>query len=409
MIRKLKWKFTAILMAITAILMAVILVTLYYSIQARFYQWSMGAIHEAMIADYDRQMPPDSPPFRDMMPLLVVQKRTDGTIEILKNQLLNVTDSQAAALVDLTGDRAGRTGTLPEKHLRYAYEIGPEGTRRYVFVDIYQEQNSLSWQIIYSAIIGLCAMAAFFVAAMFLSRWAVRPVEEAWDRQRQFVADASHELKTPLAVISANIGLLSSSPKMRDEKTSQRLGHIQAESTRMKQLVEGLLCLAKSDAGTAVPVRNPVDFSYLVSSRAAMFEPLAFDAGKCLTSRLDEGIFVNGNETELCRLVDILLDNACKYGDPGGPIQVSLTRGSREASLCVSNQGPPLSREELDHIFLRFYRADAARTSNESGGYGLGLPIAKAIACGHGGKIEASTDGHHTNRFTVRLPLGKSL
>lgn len=407
MIRKLKWKFTAILMAITAILMSVILVTLYCSIRISFHQLSMGAIHEAMIADYDRELPPDEPPFRDMMPLLVVQRGADGSTEILKNQLLNMTDSQAADLVELAGGGVNGTGTLAEDHLRYAYETGPEGIRRYVFVDIYQEQNSLRWQIIYSVIIGLCAMAVFFVAAMLLSRWAVRPVEQAWDRQRQFVADASHELKTPLAVILSNIGLLSDSPQLADEKNSRRLGRIQAEAVRMRQLVEGLLTLAKSDAGTAAAARQTVDFSYIVASRVSVFEPLAFELGKALTSRLDEGISVKGNETELSRLADILLDNACKYGTPGGKILVTLSAGPREALLCVSNDGTPLSREEMERIFLRFYRADSARTDVQTGSYGLGLPIAQSIASGHGGRVEVSTDGVGANCFTVRLPIAK--
>ena len=134
------------------------------------------------------------------------------------------------------------------------------------------------------------------------------------------------------------------------------------------------------------------------------FEPLAFDMDKHITYDIEASLHVNGDDKKLRQLTDILLDNACKYSQDNGSICVTLKKASaKEALLTVSNEGAPLTKEEIKHLFLRFYRGDTARSNIP--GYGLGLSIAQSIVSEHGGKIEASTDGFATNSFIVRLPI----
>lgn len=172
----------------------------------------------------------------------------------------------------------------------------------------------------------------------------------------------------------------------------------------MKQLTESLLTLARSDSGQETAVCAPVDLSFIVNSSLMTFEPLVFDMDKHIIYDIEASLHVNGDEKKLRQLSDILLDNACKYSLDKGSIRVTLKKsGTKEALLTVSNEGTPLTKEEIRHLFLRFYRADTARSNIP--GYGLGLSIAQSIVSEHGGRIDVSTDGSRVNSFMVRLPL----
>lgn len=404
MMRKLRWKFIAITMTIVTLLLTVIFVTLYYSTKAYYRQRSMNILKNAMRENIPGSNPP--PPRREETPIMVVDVNPDDSQTVVKNQLLNVGPEEAPGLITLANQQAGsNSGVIQGKHLRFLYDNRrPGGVIRYVFADIYPEQSSLYWQAVHSAIIGVCSFALFFLFSLLLSRWAVKPVEDAWERQRQFVADASHELKTPITVILSNIHLLIQSPDTLTDKSRRRLEHIEAESRRMKQLVESLLTLARSDSGKEAAVHRPLDMSYVVSSSVMTFEPLVYDMGKSISSKVESSLRVNGDEKKLRQLIDILLDNACKYSADASHITVELSgTKTKEALLSVTNQGAPLTKEEIKHIFLRFYRSDPARS--QVPGYGLGLSIAENITREHRGFIEAVSDGKDQNTFLVRLPL----
>ena len=186
---------------------------------------------------------------------------------------------------------------------------------------------------------------------------------------------------------------------------SKWLSYTREEAQRMKGLVEDLLFLAKSDAQRESRARLPVDLSGLVTGCLLPFEPVAFEAGVALESRLSPGLTVTGDEGQLRRLVLILLDNAVKYTPEGGAVTVALVRVQERARLTVHNTGEAIPPEHLEHLFERFYRSDSART-RQAGGYGLGLAIAKSIAEGHRGKISVSSGAEGTT-FTVLLPTAK--
>ena len=274
--------------------------------------------------------------------------------------------------------------------------------------------------------IGVLGFLVFLGISVLLSRWAVRPVDLAWRQQRRFVADASHELKTPLAVIMTNAELLQSR-EYGEENQRKFAEGILATSRRMKILVEQLLELAKTESADVKKNFRPVDFSGLVQSALLTFEAVFFECGLELEAQADEGVTESGEDWKLRQAVDILLDNARKYSRQGGRVRVSLrggetqreegrrhaakrgeaqrrTRGKRAKGRClltVESQGQTLSPQELKDIFKRFYRADPARQND--GSFGLGLSIAQGIVNQHGGRIWAeSRDG--VNSFYIELP-----
>ena len=261
------------------------------------------------------------------------------------------------------------------------------------------------------AVVEVAALAVFFVISLFFSRWALRPVARAWTQQRRFVADASHDLKTPLTVILANTSIALEHPERSVASQSQWLESTQHEAEAMQGLVGDLLALAKMDeeeaaaqSGAARPAFEEVDLSDVIEGEVLQFESVAFERGVKLESQVEPGIELRGNEQRLRRLAGTLIDNACKYVDDGGAVDVSLSRSGKQARLAVRNTGAPISPEDLPHVFDRFYRADKARTGG-AGGHGLGLAIARAIAEEHGGTLTASSTQAEGTVFTATLPL----
>ena len=261
------------------------------------------------------------------------------------------------------------------------------------------------------AVVEVGTLAVFFVISLFFSRWALRPVTRAWTQQRRFVADASHDLKTPLTVILANTSIALEHPERSVASQSQWLESTQHEAEAMQGLVGDLLTLAKMDeeeaaaqSGAARPAFEEVDLSDVIEGEVLQFESVAFERGVRLESQVEPGIELRGNEQRLRRLAGTLIDNACKYVDDGGAVDVALSRSGKQARLAVRNTGAPISPEDLPHVFDRFYRADKARTGG-AGGHGLGLAIARAIAEEHGGNLSVASTQAEGTVFTATLPL----
>ncbi len=261
------------------------------------------------------------------------------------------------------------------------------------------------------AVVEVAALAVFLVISLFFSRWALRPVARAWTQQRRFVADASHDLKTPLTVILANTSIALEHPERSVASQSQWLESTQHEAEAMQGLVGDLLTLAKMDeeeaaaqSGAARPALEEVDLSDVIEGEVLQFESVAFERGVKLGSQVEPGIKLRGNEQRLRRLAGTLIDNACKYVDDGGAVDVALSRAGKHARFEVRNTGAPISPEDLPHVFDRFYRADKARTGG-AGGHGLGLAIAWAIAEEHGGMLTASSTQAEGTVFAATLPL----
>lgn len=411
MIARLRRKFILILMGVVSLILLVVFLALLLSTWSNVRVAREGILRQALRMDRlpgggprggEGQPFPTGPMLGARAPILVAQADGEGGVTILTDQLHFLEEGEAEALAYAALSAPGESGLLGEKALCF---LKSEDGTRVALTDASAGQEMLVRLALSAAFIGSAALGLFFLVSLWLSRWAVRPVELAWQRQRRFVADASHELKTPLTVILSNAELLDGDGSLTNEKGIRRMGHIRAEALHMKKLVEDLLTLARSDSEEGGLVRSRVDLSFLVADAVLTMEPLAYDEGKRLTSEVEEGLFLMGDPRRLRELAGILLDNARKYAPSGGRIHVSLSKGERKGlSLTVFNEGEAIPREELEQIFLRFYRLDQARSSRDS--YGLGLAIAQEIVRAHGGRIWAESMPGEGNRFHVALSQG---
>ena len=303
-------------------------------------------------------------------------------------------------LVDHALDSDGETGVIEAHDLRYLKVESPFGGTVF-FADLTAERQTLQELAHSYLLILLVALAVFLVISIFLSYLVIRPVEQAWDQQRQFVADASHELKTPLSVIMANAELMQNEDTSRDDHKKYS-GNILAMTYQMRSLVENMLDLARVDSGNTKANMVRLDLSQLVTDAALSFQLLYEEREMELRWEVPEDIWLQGSEQHLYQVMDILLDNALKYAAPKGTVCVELTAAGKNCLLSVKSPGEAISKEDLTNIFKRFYRIDKARTMD--GSYGLGLSIAETVVEAHGGKIWAESQNGY-NTFFVQLPL----
>ena len=293
-------------------------------------------------------------------------------------------------------------GILEGYHLRYLRVSRPTGYM-IAFADTSYEDSLRSGVMKYGGLACAGIWLGFLVLSYFFTRWAVKPVEESIRMQKQFVADASHELKTPLTVITANTELLSEQYTGISAEADKWLEHIMQECREMRSLVESLLMLAKNDALTQKKGTFSVfSLSDLVMEKVLTFEPVFYQEEKQLEYQLDEEVQMLGDPEQMGQLIKALLDNAVKYSLPKGKTVVKLeTAGRRRIRLWVNSQGEAIPEDKRSLIFRRFYRGDSARSS--CSGYGLGLAIAAETAGKHRGRIGMEyRDG--MNCFYVRLP-----
>lgn len=389
MIRTLRLKFIAVTMAVVTVLLCVIFGLTIHFTAANLQSESIQLLRAAAESPLQPMLPGQvqQPCFIIRVNLWGHSIQSSGGFDLSDEAML--TD-----IVSLAAASEAEVGVLEEYSLRYLRLQRP-GELKLVFTDISGERLTLRNLRLTCAAIALLSIAVFFCVSVLLARWAVRPVEQAWAEQRQFVADASHELKTPLTVILTNAELMQSDPDPQYARS------VLTMSRRMRTLVESLLELARVDGGAARAAFEDTDLSQLAEDELLPFEPLYFERGLTLDSGIEGGIRVTGSPRHLRQTISILLDNAMKYAPEGSTVTIRLTRQGGSALLTAANPAPPMSREECQSIFRRFYRSDLARTG---GGYGLGLPIARGIVTDHGGKIWAeSREGQLV--FSVLLPL----
>lgn len=267
------------------------------------------------------------------------------------------------------------------------------------FMDNTVSEAGLKTMLRYVLIVGLVAIIIMFFVSLFVSKKIIRPLEENDKRQKQFISDASHELKTPIAVIDTNAEMLS-----REIGNNEWLSNIRYENDRMGVLVKQLLDL--SHAESAIIPMEDLDFSRIVTGEVLAFEIIAFENGKEILTKIEDKITLTGNKSQLTQVISILLDNALRHST-GKQIEVTLNQHNHMVKLSVVNDGHEIPQDKMDHLFDRFYRIDEARNS-QGQHYGIGLSIAKAVVEGHKGSIEASCQDGKIS-FTVALPKNKKI
>lgn len=417
MIKRLRRKFVLTMLLIEMLFVAAILTGLYVNMRTGFERSGFASMHQAAMrasgappegsgdtrSSNRSARPPRDADREGASPVSVLIEDASGEVRINQNQIYFLDDEALLSLYAQADAQKQTRGLLESGTLRYLRLTLSDGRACVVLASTDLERQILRNQIFLSLAILLGSAALFYGISLVLSRFIVRPVEEAFERERQFVADASHELKTPLTVVLSNADMLSASNAVTDEKNLRRLDHIRAESRRMRGLVEDLLLLARSDTGKAPAVHSPQCISHLTACALAGIEPAIFDAGRTLGDDIAPALYVSGDANQLCQLLNILLDNACKYSLPASIISVKLHAVShREAALLVTSEGNPIPAAEHEAVFRRFYRLDPSR--GRQPGYGLGLAIAQSIVSEHHGRIGVRNDTPTGNTFFVLLP-----
>ena len=398
MLKKLRIKFVCIFMVTVTVMLGIILGTVITLTHKNIEQQSISAMR-------DIAMPPKplNKPEKEFehipKPHFSLLITPDGEFIAEDNGMFDLSDEEYLnSLFEYAESRDEETGIVPDTSLRYFRNRTPMGNS-YIFTDVSAEADMLESLYRTCIIIGLSALLLFFVISIFLAKWAVKPVEEAWDKQKQFIADASHELKTPLTVITTNAELMKS--ESSEENKSKFTDNILKMSKQMRGLVESMLEIARLDNGSVGKEFAVFNLSETVSDAILPFEALFFEKEQIFTSEIEPDINMNGNAEQIKQVVDILLDNANKYASEKSEIKLILKKqGRNQCRLSVSNEGEAIPEDELKNIFKRFYRGDKTRQMNNS--YGLGLSIAESIVTEHSGKIFAESK-NSVNTFTVHL------
>ena len=445
MLKKLRLKFILLNMATVAVVLVAVFGTVCYldwrsaridveeqlTAQAERAQQFVGRMPGGQLGYYDpfggsgrgpggREIGPggDSPDFPVAVYIVSAASGTYTGDNLVLVEML----SSAMVSDDIAGEVAGIAATMDDGFARldsldlYCARTSFDGV---VTIALAEASTTDGWKSLAGifALVGLGTLIVFLIISLFFSKWALKPVAEAWDREHRFVADVSHDLKTPLAVILANNAILRDNPEATVTEMGQWVESTEAEALEMKGLVNDMLELARFDAADAGQAQvgakaanaTALDFSSIVEEQALMFESVAYDRGVELASAVEPGCTVRGQEGAVSRLASALIDNACKYTPAGGRITVTLAKApdGRTCTYAVNNTGAVIAPEDLPHLFERFYRTDEARTGGEGGaaGHGLGLAIAKGIAESHGGILTAESDATHGTTFTARLPL----
>ena len=409
MIRKLRLKFVAVCMAMVTAVLAVVFMSVYFSVQ-RSAETLSRQVLQRVIQEADQSHGEGI--FRPDISITIGGDRVllpYFTVEVWGNNAY-VTGGTYASLDDTEAlsyilqdclSQPQQEGIVERYGLRYLRQ--DNGLYQNIaFVDMSMETTMLHRLMRSYFLIVLAALILLLGVSILLSRWATAPVEKAWRQQRQFLSDASHELKTPLTVILSNAELVEAAHM--DRRPGPWRDNMLGEAKQMKVLVEQMLTLARADNNPmpSASAMEAVSLSDLATDCALAFEPVAFEAGKPLEYEIAPDLTVTGDRDKLRRLISILLDNAIKYGADGGTIRLKLQKSDRHAQLVVSNPGEPIPQDKLPHLFERFYRADDSR--GEKSGFGLGLSIAATVAQEHKASLRAESDWDSTRfLFTISL------
>lgn len=317
------------------------------------------------------------------------------------NDLQNVLSAPNVSTVNL-GGQTYRTLSVATHHdllvdnvpiqtVQLVYSLGPE-------------QSMLDSLLLVIVVAGVISVLAAMLVGWFLASKALVPIQRSWDKQQEFVEDASHELRTPLAVMKTHLERLFRHPEHTIEQESGNISEVINETRRMSKLVAQLLTLARSDSNQVELLVQKLRLDEIAERVVTQFRELAVVKDIQIEKRIDSPLEMLGDEERLYQLFVILLDNALKYTPEQGRITVSCHRNTGAIQITVTDTGLGISKEDLPHIFDRFFRGDKARTRTEEG-TGLGLAIAQWIVESHGGKIRAESELGVGTNFHVSLPI----
>lgn len=400
MFRKLRNRFIWYTMALLTLVFAALFVSIYISTENSERQQIDAALQKAMEKP-DHKKTPDNP----LLAASISIKLNTTTDEIISvSSLTGVEQSNVEeAISQITGSGSSK-GFVSMDGVRYAYLYWPGSDHNNVIlVSSAQYDQTMHNLLISFAVTGASGLGLLFILSLVFAEKAIKPVRESFEKQKQFVADASHELKTPLTIIGTNLDLVKSNGGETVDSQRKWISYIDDQTVRMARLINDMLNLARLDDPALSLTLTQTNVSALLK-RALMYCEAPFYEKKIdLTLDIAENAELSADAPALERLAGILLDNALKFTPAGGRVRVSLTSEKQKLWLCVSNTHDGLEATHVNRLFDRFYRVSSSR-SQQTSGYGLGLAIAKSIVEQHHGKINARLTGEWVE-FMVELPI----
>lgn len=323
----------------------------------------------------------------------------DNNGKIVANTENNISDSTIAKIVNLAQSSERERGNIIPLNLSFLKKNIKQGTLISV-VSREHLNERVKESFIQSSIAIIVSLLLFLYISKRLADIAIAPVEEAWNQQKQFLADASHDLKTPLTVILANNNIIASHKQETVESQMKWIESTSEEAGRMSDLINKMLELAKGEAAKEELKLGEIDISETVENSILQFEVVAFEKGITIDSNIQTNIIVKTHRPTFSKILEILFDNAIKYSNENSVIKVNLYQSSKKVYFTINNKGEYIKPEELPHIFERFYRTNKER---EVGGHGLGLSLAKKKCDMIGAKISAESNVIDGTTFTIVL------
>ncbi len=327
----------------------------------------------------------------------VLFDESENAVLVDTGRISAVSESEAVEYAAKALDRKGSSGFIGD----YRYLVGEpdeNNCRMVIFRDCgIGLQNFRNFRNI-SIFVSLLCLVGVGILVFLASGRIVRPVAESYEKQKRFITDAGHEIKTPLAIITADAEVLE-----MEQSESEWISDIKAQTKRLSELTQDLISLSKMEETSTVLEMKDLDLSALLKSQTGSFGAVATASNKTISSNIEDGIHIQGDKKSIESLLSIVLDNAVKYCPENGHIDVSATRYKKGARIEVTNDtSETLSAEECKNMFERFYRTDASRNS-ETGGHGIGLSMAKAIVSKHKGRITAASGSEKKLTVTIQL------
>ena len=295
-------------------------------------------------------------------------------------------------------------GVLQKSGLIF-YRESMQDIEKYAFADVSYLRNRLLRSFMMLLLVFLLSIGLLCLISIWLAKRAAKPMEQAIEMERQFVADISHDLKTPITVILANNSILRSEPDTKVGENLQWIDSTDSAAKNMMQMISQMLTLSSLESPAMTSKSESVDLSHIAEKCALQMESIAYDRNISMNAEIDDGIFYRGDPEYAERICSGLMENALKYEPDGGSVCVSVYRQKKKALLQVENAGSVIEPEDLPHVFERFFRGD--KTRNQQKGHGLGLPILKQMSELQGGEISVISSAERGTVFTVAFPANE--
>ena len=429
MFHKLRLQLTIINLIIIAALFLILTIGTYFfaenqmkSRAKNFSQDLMADIQAGMIEDLpnhgpfnrnppppnDDHRPPDHLPPDHLPPdhplIFFVKTAPDNKI-LFESSAQPLESNQLLTLVQETLDKKETTGTIVSQEISYFYFKAPlqdQSGMLVLFQDFEHEKNLLRSLITALIIIGILCLLLSLVASLYMANRAMIPIRNAWEQQKDFLADVSHELRTPLTVMQTHLEIILGNQEETVASQNKWLYNMKEESEAMAKLVNGLLYLARADSQQQLVDKKDFSLSQTITRAIEILSPLAITKGLKLNLLVTPDIKLYGDEGAIKQLVGILFDNSLRHTPPGGEISISLHKSPQEITFTFSDTGEGMERKHIEKIFNRFYQVDKSRSK---GGTGLGLAIAKLIVETHRGSIQVASQPNLGTEVFITFPI----